>query len=109
MDPRRSSGIDQDNFRILDSDDLHRGQVRDRHTIPRLDADGPDIDDARGRYQVGVPLGVQGQGNPLARLDGCPHHPRIGADGQRIVTGKPACQRDEATRALGFSPLSANS
>ena len=57
-DPHRSRGIDQNNFRILDSDDLHRAQVGNRRTIPRLNANIPDIDDARGWNQIGVPLGV---------------------------------------------------
>jgi hypothetical protein len=69
-DPHRSRGIDQNNFRILDSDDLHRAQLGDRRTIPRFDADIPDIDDARGWNQIGVPLGVQGQGDMFTRLDG---------------------------------------
>ncbi len=56
--PHRSRGIDQNNFRILDFDDLHRAQVGDRRIIPRLDADIPDIGDARGWNQISVPFGV---------------------------------------------------
>jgi hypothetical protein len=89
VDPRRSGGVDQNDFRVLDPDDLDGGQIRDRRTIPRLDADA-DIDCAGGGHQIGVSLRVEGERDALSRLDGGPHHPRVRPDRQRVVLGKAA-------------------
>ena len=88
MDPRYSGGVDENDFRVLDPDDLDVRQIRYRRAIPCLDADATDIDRAGSGNQVGVPFWVEGKHDALACLHGGPHHPCVSPDRRRIVLGE---------------------
>src|SRR5215467_657992 len=54
-----SSGVDQNNFSVLDPDDLDCRKIGDRGAVPRVDAHSADFNRASGGHQIGVPTGIQ--------------------------------------------------
>ena len=52
-------GVNHDDFRVFDPNDLDARNVRDRRAIARLDAHTTDLDGAGCGHKVGVPLGIE--------------------------------------------------
>ena len=51
-------GVNHDDFRVVDPNDLDARNVRNRRAIARLDAHTADLDGTGCGHKVGVPRGI---------------------------------------------------
>jgi len=98
-------GVDQDDLDVLDADDINGREIADLGTVTRFDAHAAHVGRICPRHQIGVPCGIER--DPLASFHGGAGRADVGPDRQRaVVVDEPACQRDEASRAVRFGERS---
>src|SRR5262249_24261935 len=96
--------VHEDDLGILERLDLQHRLVRNRGAVARVDMHAVHVETADGRHEIGVAVGRKPILGAVASLPRGAEHPRLGADGKRIlVARKAAGERHEAAGPIGLA------